>query len=59
VGDAVVRNRIKRIFREIFRKSLLKIPKQFDIVINAKSCCNEARYIELNEELLEAVAKIC
>jgi ribonuclease P protein component len=57
VGDAVVRNRIKRLFREIFRRSLREIPNQFDIVVNAKSGCVGASYAELHDELIDAAQK--
>jgi ribonuclease P protein component len=59
VGCAVVRNRIKRLFREIFRRSYREIPGQLDIVVNAKAGCSSARYLELRDEFLSAVLKIC
>ena len=58
VGGAVVRNRIKRILKEIFRRSLVQNPTQFDIVINAKSGCAGVNYAELQNELLAAMGKI-
>ncbi len=33
VGNAVFRNRIKRICREIFRKNKKKFPESYDIII--------------------------
>jgi ribonuclease P protein component len=59
VGGAVVRNRIKRLFREIFRKSHGEIPNRLDIVVNAKAGCAGAQYNELRSEFLAAVRKIC
>jgi ribonuclease P protein component len=59
VGGAVVRNRVKRLFREIFRKSCREIPNRLDIVVNAKTGCADALYPELREEFLTAVRKIC
>lgn len=58
VGGAVVRNRIKRLFREIFRRSFCKIPNQFDIVVNAKSGCAGTSYADLHKEFLAAAKKI-
>ena len=58
IGDAVVRNRIKRLFREIFRKSLAEIPNQLDIVVNAKSGCVGANYGELRSEFLDSVQRL-
>ncbi len=58
IGGAVVRNRVKRLFREIFRRSLGKIPNQFDILVNAKSGCVGAKYAELRDEFVDTVQKL-
>jgi ribonuclease P protein component len=58
VGGAVVRNRVKRILREVFRRSLNQTPIQIDIVFNAKSGCAGVSYAELQVELLAAINKI-
>ncbi|MDR0311310.1 MAG: ribonuclease P protein component [Acidobacteriota bacterium] len=58
VGGAVVRNRVKRLFREIFRRHLNQIPDRFDIVVNAKSGCGGAGYEDLRAEFLTAVKKL-
>ena len=58
VGGAVVRNRVKRLFREIFRRSLNQIPGGFDMVVNAKSGCKNAHYDDLRVEFLTAVKKL-
>lgn len=59
VGGAVVRNRIKRLFREIFRRSYGEIPKQLDMVVNVKADCVGAGYDDLRIEFLAAVQRIC
>jgi ribonuclease P protein component len=59
VGGAVVRNRVKRLFREIFRKSYGEIPNRLDIVVNAKGGSAGARYGELRSEFLAAAQRIC
>ena len=58
IGGAVVRNRIKRLFREIFRRSTGEIPNQLDIVVNAKSGCVGASYAELRAEFLNAAQRL-
>jgi ribonuclease P protein component len=58
VGGAVVRNRIKRLFREIFRKSCADIPNHFDYVVNAKRGCEKASYQELYGEFVCAARKM-
>ena len=58
VGSAVIRNRTKRLFREIFRKSVAAIPDSLDFVVNAKRECAEAAYRDLREEFLSAAARL-
>jgi ribonuclease P protein component len=59
IGSAVIRNRIKRLFREIFRKSLREIPEPFDIVVNAKAGCVGVSYRDLRAEFLNAAQRLC
>jgi len=59
IGGAVVRNRIKRLFREVFRRSSAEIPSQYDIVVNAKSGCVGVTYLELRAEFLASVRRLC
>ncbi|HSW38113.1 MAG TPA: ribonuclease P protein component [Acidobacteriota bacterium] len=58
VGGAVVRNRVKRLFREIFRRSIDQIPCRLDIVVNAKYEVAGAKYEELRAEFIEAARKL-
>ncbi|MBN2321175.1 MAG: ribonuclease P protein component [Acidobacteria bacterium] len=58
IGCASKRNRIKRLFREIFRKSSAEIPDNFDIVINAKTGCVGAGFGELREEFIAAARRV-
>jgi ribonuclease P protein component len=58
VGSAVIRNRAKRLFREIFRKSVAAIPDNIDLVVNARRECAEAVYRDLREEFLSAVGRL-
>ena len=52
VGGAVVRNRVKRCIREIFRlhKHLLK--PGYDIVLNVRKGCETRKYSELENSIL-------
>lgn len=59
IGCAVVRNRVKRLFREIYRKSYGEIPNRLDMVVNAKGGSAGAQYIELRDEFMAAVHKFC
>ena len=59
VGGAVVRNRVKRLFREVFRRLAADIPCPFDFVVNAKRECAGVTQAALREDFLSAVRKIC
>ncbi len=59
VGCAAVRNRVKRRFREIFRKSAAGIPQHYDLVVNAKRECASAAYDALREGFIAAARRIC
>ena len=58
VGGAVARNRVKRLFREIFRRSRVGISAPVDLVVNAKRTCATAGYQALNEEFLALVRRL-
>ncbi len=59
VGRAVARNRVKRQFREIFRRFSSEIPCPSDLVVNAKRDCVAVAFAVLREDFLSAVRKIC
>jgi ribonuclease P protein component len=58
IGCASTRNRVKRLLREIFRRSSAEIPTNFDIVINAKSGCAGAGFPDLRKAFIAAVKRM-
>ena len=58
IGCASKRNRIKRLFREIFRRFSAEIPNNIDMVINVKTGCVGAGFVELREEFITAVRRM-
>ncbi len=59
VGCAVARNRVKRLFREIFRRFSAELPCHFDFVVNAKRESATAKFAGLREDFLSAARKLC
>src|ERR1700733_14352199 len=57
VGKAVVRNRIKRGFREVFRLHRAKIAPQWDIVLNPRRSALEAEFAQLEREMGRVIDK--
>jgi ribonuclease P protein component len=55
----VVRNRVKRLFREVFRKSHAEIPDSFDFILNARHGCAGAGYGVLRDDFVAAATKAC
>lgn len=53
VGGAVVRNRVKRLVREAFRRNKHTLPKGLLLVVVAKSEAASARYEQVEAELRE------
>jgi len=56
VGNAVVRNRIKRLVREIFRQHRQRLPSGLDIVWVAKQQAGEASFADVLADF-EALAR--
>ena len=54
LGHAVVRNRVRRRLREIYRLNSPAMKKGFDIVVVARSRCVGARYAKMSAAFLGA-----
>jgi ribonuclease P protein component len=57
VGRAVVRNRIKRRLREIFRLNRPSLPAGWDIVVNPRAQAAEAEFTRFEREFLRLIPK--
>jgi len=58
VGNAVQRNRIKRVVREVFRRNRHLFPPSHDIVFVAKRDADAVGYDALLKELRRAAVKL-
>jgi ribonuclease P protein component len=56
VGNSVVRNRIKRLVREIFRERRLDLPGLLDVLIIAKPDAAQISHAQATSELEGALA---
>ena len=58
LGHAVVRNRVRRRLREIYRLNSPALKNGFDIVVVARSRCVDARYAKMNAAFLNACGSL-
>ena len=58
VGVAVLRNRFKRLAREVFRKTQTQLPEAAEIVVIARSWLRELRESNLADEWTQVVERI-
>ena len=57
IGRAVVRNRIKRHLREIFRTNKQAIFPHCDLVVNAKRAAARAHHQQIQEDILKGILR--
>jgi ribonuclease P protein component len=58
IGKAVIRNRVKRRVREIFRTKLQASGPGIDLVVNAKRPIVAAPFPQIRQELQDGLAKL-
>ena len=58
IGKAVVRNKIRRRIKEIYRLNEGKLKSGYDIVIVARVRSRDAEYLELEKDILKLCAKL-
>jgi ribonuclease P protein component len=58
IGIAVVRNRVKRRLRELFRRQKALVPRGYDLFVRALPASTSAPYAGLEAAWCEAMAKL-
>jgi ribonuclease P protein component len=58
IGDAVVRNKIKRRLREIFRKQLIDSPLRYDFVVVARNASAGVQYADLQMSISKIFSRL-
>jgi ribonuclease P protein component len=58
VGNAVVRNRVKRRLRHLSRERLTALPKGSALVVRAQPAASDASYAELGAELDRCLGRV-
>ena len=58
IGGAVIRNRIKRVLREAFRRHEMKLQRPMDLVFNAQRALSSMSADQIEREIRDAIAEL-
>lgn len=59
IGKAVVRNKVKRRFREIFRRNKPGGTPCMDVIINARKSVTDVEFVILRDEFAATLERLC
>ncbi|WP_078556401.1 ribonuclease P protein component [Bacillus alkalicellulosilyticus] len=57
VGNAVVRNRVKRVLREVFKELEPHVKKEFDYVVVARKPAADMEYSEIKKSMVHVLRR--
>lgn len=58
VGNAVARNRCKRLIREVFRRNSARLPTGWDLVVVVRRSLVDSGYAEIEQQLVAAICRV-
>lgn len=57
IGNAVIRNRVKRLIKEAFRLNSEGINQGYDIIFLSRIRCNQATYVDVEKSILNLLKR--
>ncbi len=57
VGKSVLRNRIKRLIKEVYRKNLKRMEKGYDIILIVRPRAKDAKYNDIERWMLDLLTR--